>query len=133
MTQSLQHPSSRTSNAIANHMPDLRAMRHHLHHNPEIGLSEFKTSDFVAEQLVAMGYEVTRGLGKTGVVATLRNGTSNRAVGIRADMDALPIHEETGADYASINPGIMHACGHDGHTTMLLGAAKILAERRNFD
>ena len=133
MTQSLQHPSSQTSNAIANHMPDLRAMRHHLHRNPEIGLSEFKTSDFVAEQLVAMGYEVTRGLGKTGIVATLRNGTSNRAVGIRADMDALPIHEETGADYASINPGIMHACGHDGHTTMLLGAAKILAERRNFD
>ena len=133
MTQSLKHPSSQTSNAIANHMPDLRAMRHHLHRNPEIGLSEFKTSDFVAEQLVVMGYEVTRGLGKTGIVATLRNGTSNRAVGIRADMDALPIHEETGADYASINPGIMHACGHDGHTTMLLGAAKILAERRNFD
>jgi len=133
MTHSLQHPSSQTSNAIANHMPDLRAMRHHLHRNPEIGLSEFKTSDFVAEQLVAMGYEVTRGLGKTGIVATLRNGTSNRGVGIRADMDALPIHEETGADYASINPGIMHACGHDGHTTMLLGAAKILAERRNFD
>ena len=133
MTQSLKHPSSQTSNAIANHMPDLRAMRHHLHRNPEIGLSEFKTSDFVAEQLVVMGYEVTRGLGKTGIVATLRNGTSNRAVGIRADMDALPIHEETGADYASINPGIMHACGHDGHTTMLLGAAKIIAERRNFD
>lgn len=80
-----------------------------------------------------MGYEVTRGLGQTGVVATLRNGTSRRTVGIRADMDALPIHEETGADYASTNPGIMHACGHDGHTAMLLGAAKIIAERRNFD
>ncbi|CAN7342101.1 M20 family metallopeptidase [Rhizobium sp. LjRoot30] len=116
-----------------NTMPDLVATRHYLHQYPEIGLSEFKTSDFIAEQLTAMGYEVTRGLAKTGIVATLKNGTSEKSVGIRADIDALPIVEETGADYASKHPGVMHACGHDGHTTMLLGAAKMIAERRNFD
>ncbi|NTF08742.1 amidohydrolase [Agrobacterium rubi] len=122
-----------TLNAFSNHMPDVKAIRHHLHRTPEIGLSEFKTSDFIASKLEEMGYEVTRGLAGTGIVATLRNGESGRSVGIRADIDALPIHEETGADYASQNPGVMHACGHDGHTAMLLGAAKIIAERRNFD
>lgn len=116
-----------------NVMAEVLATRHHLHRFPEIGLSEFKTSDYVAEQLTALGYEVTRGLAKTGVVATLRNGTSDRSIGIRADFDALPILEETGLPYASEIPGVMHACGHDGHTAMLLGAAKILAERRNFD
>ena len=119
--------------SFANHMPDVVAIRRHLHRHPEIGLSEFKTSDFIAEQLVEMGYEVTRGLAGTGIVATLRNGDSTRTLGIRADIDALPIHEETGADYASNHQGVMHACGHDGHTAMLLGAAKIIAERRNFD
>jgi len=118
---------------ISNDMPELVDIRHHLHRHPELGLSEFKTSDFVAEKLEAMGYEVTRGLAKTGLVATMRNGTGNRSIGIRADMDALPIMEETGAPYASLTPGLMHACGHDGHTTMLLGAAKMLAERKNFD
>ncbi len=118
---------------ISNEMPELVAIRHYLHQHPELGLSEFKTSDFIAEQLSAMGYEVTRGLSKTGLVATLRNGTSNRSVGIRADIDALPILEETGAAHASKTEGLMHACGHDGHTTMLIGAAKLLAERRNFD
>lgn len=117
----------------SNIMPDLVATRRHLHQIPEIGLSEFKTSDYVAEALTAMGYEVTRGIAKTGIVATLKNGTSARSVGIRADFDALPIQEETGADYASTHPGVMHACGHDGHTAMLLGAAKMLAERRQFD
>ncbi|MDZ7873094.1 MAG: M20 aminoacylase family protein [Rhizobium sp.] len=116
-----------------NVMAEVLATRHHLHRFPEIGLSEFKTSDYVAEQLTALGYEVTRGLAKTGIVATLRNGSSERSVGIRADFDALPILEETGLPYASEIPGVMHACGHDGHTAMLLGAAKILAERRNFD
>ncbi|WP_249116635.1 M20 aminoacylase family protein [Ciceribacter sp. L1K23] len=118
---------------FSNHMPEIVANRRYLHQIPEIGLSEFKTSDFVAEQLAAMGYEVARGLGKTGVVATLRNGTSRRSVGIRADFDALPILEETGAEYTSTHPGVMHACGHDGHTAMLLGAARILAERKSFD
>ena len=124
MTMTYQFPNS---------MPDLVAIRRFLHQNPEIGLSEFKTSDFLAEQLTAMGYEVTRGLATTGIVATLRNGTSGRSIGIRADIDALPIVEETGLEYASQTPGVMHACGHDGHTAMLLGAAKMLAERRNFD
>ena len=116
-----------------NVMAEVLATRHHLHQFPEIGLSEFKTSDYVAEQLAALGYEVARGLAKTGIVATLKNGASNRSIGIRADFDALPILEETGLPYASQVPGVMHACGHDGHTAMLLGAAKILAERRNFD
>lgn len=123
----------KTLAASSNIMPEVVEIRHHLHRFPEIGLSEFKTSDFIATRLQAMGYEVTRGLAGTGIVATLRNGTSDKSVGIRADIDALPIHEETGADYASQNPGFMHACGHDGHTAMLLGAAKIIAERRNFD
>jgi len=117
----------------SNIMPDLVATRRHLHTIPEIGLSEFKTSDYVADQLAAMGYEVTRGLAKTGIVATLKNGTSSKSVGIRADFDALPIEEETGAVYASTHPGVMHACGHDGHTAMVLGAARLLAERRRFD
>lgn len=118
---------------FSNYMPEVVANRRFLHQHPEIGLSEFQTSDFIAGQLTTMGYEVTRGLAKTGVVATLRNGTSAKSIGIRADFDALPILEESGVAYASLNPGIMHACGHDGHTAMLLGAAKILAERRNFD
>ena len=118
---------------ISNYMPEVVANRRHLHQMPEIGLSEFQTSDFVASQLTAMGYALTRGLAKTGIVATLRNGSSEKSIGIRADFDALPILEETGLEYASKIPGVMHACGHDGHTAMLLGAAKILAERRNFD
>ena len=118
---------------FSNHMADVVATRHHLHQNPELGLSEFKTSDYLAGKLAEYGYQVTRGLGKTGIVATLTNGTGDRSVGIRADIDALPIVEETGAEYASLTPGLMHACGHDGHTAMLLGAARILAERRNFD
>ena len=117
----------------SNVMADVLATRRHLHEHPELGLSEFYTSDYVASRLEAMGYEVTRGLAKTGVVASLKLGNSGRSIGIRADFDALPIHEETGLDYASKTPGLMHACGHDGHTAMLLGAAQILAERRNFD
>ncbi|MCF1474076.1 MULTISPECIES: M20 aminoacylase family protein [Rhizobium/Agrobacterium group] len=114
-------------------MKDVVEIRRYLHQHPELGLSEFHTSDYVAGKLEAMGYEVTRGLARTGIVATLRNGTSQRSLGLRADFDALPITEETGLDYASLTPGLMHACGHDGHTAMLLGAASILAERRNFD
>ncbi|MGN7295052.1 M20 aminoacylase family protein [Rhizobium sp. SAFR-030] len=118
---------------FSNDMPELVAVRRYLHQHPELGLSEFKTSDFIAAQLTALGYEVTRGLGQTGLVATLRNGSGTRAIGIRADIDALPITEETGAEHTSLNTGMMHACGHDGHTAMLLGAAKSLSERRNFD
>jgi hippurate hydrolase len=94
---------------------------------------EFATSDLVAERLQRWGYEVHRGLGGTGVVGTLRQGSSTRRVGLRADMDALPIEETTAKPWASKVFGKMHACGHDGHTAMLLGAAKYLAETRNFD
>jgi hippurate hydrolase len=118
---------------LINSMPELVAIRHDLHAHPELGLEEVRTSEVVAKHLESYGYTVSRGLAKTGLVATLSNGTSRKSVGIRADMDALPIFEETGLDYASKTPGLMHACGHDGHTTMLLGAAKAIAERRNFD
>lgn len=108
------------------------ALRRKLHSEPEMGFREVKTSALVAELLESWGYEVTRGVGKTGVVGTLRNGDSNASIGIRADMDALPIVEATGLAYASTTSGTMHACGHDGHTTILLAAARYLAETRKF-
>ncbi|WP_137389834.1 M20 aminoacylase family protein [Rhodoligotrophos defluvii] len=111
---------------------DLVAMRRHLHQQPELAFEEYETSAFVAARLEEWGYEVTRGIGGTGVIGTLRNGNSPRSLGLRADMDALPIQEETGIDYASRVPGKMHACGHDGHTAMLLGAARYLAQARPF-
>jgi hippurate hydrolase len=107
-------------------------LRRRIHSNPEIGHQEFETSKLVAEKLTAYGYDVATGVGGTGVVATLKAGTGTRSIGIRADMDALPITEETGLPYASRNAGLMHACGHDGHTTMLLGAAEALAKTRRF-
>jgi hippurate hydrolase len=113
--------------------PEIVEIRHRIHQHPELGFEEERTSDLVAERLTAWGYEVHRGLGKTGVVGTLKAGTGTRRIGIRADMDALPIQEATGLPYASKQAGKMHACGHDGHTAMLLGAAKYLAETRNFD
>ncbi|WP_232830614.1 M20 aminoacylase family protein [Oceanicella sp. SM1341] len=116
-----------------NDLPALTAIRRRLHAMPELGLEETRTSAFIAEALEEMGYEVHRGLARTGVVATLTLGSSPRRLGLRADIDALPITEETGAEWASRTPGLMHACGHDGHTTMLLGAARRLAERRAFD
>ncbi|MEY9782485.1 M20 aminoacylase family protein [Sinorhizobium fredii] len=121
------------SATIGNALPELVAIRRDLHAHPELGLEERRTSAYIAGHLEALGYTVTTGLAKTGVVGTLRNGTGPRSIGIRADIDALPIHEETGLDYASRTPGLMHACGHDGHTAMLLGAARALAERRNFN
>ena len=120
-------------NRIAGFADDLTEWRQDLHAHPELGFQETRTSDVVAAKLAEWGIEVTRGIAKTGIVGTLRCGTSGRAIGIRADMDALPIEEATGLAYASQNPGRMHACGHDGHTTMLLGAARYLAETRNFD
>jgi hippurate hydrolase len=118
---------------LLNSMPEMVAIRRDLHEHPELGLEEVRTSDVIARHLEGYGYKVTRGLAKTGLVATLTNGTSRKSIGIRADIDALPIFEETGLAYASKTPGKMHACGHDGHTAMLLGAAKAIAERRNFD
>ncbi|WP_244818316.1 M20 aminoacylase family protein [Caballeronia sp. Lep1P3] len=118
---------------LADVKPQLDEMRHHIHQHPELSYEEAATSSFVAEKLHAWGYEVTRNVGGHGVVASLKAGTSARTVGVRADMDALPIHEQTGLAYASVHDGKMHACGHDGHTTVLLGAAQHLAKTRNFD
>jgi amidohydrolase len=111
----------------------MQTWRHHLHAHPETGFEEHRTSAFVAETLASFGLEVARGIGGTGVVATLRSGGGNRAMGLRADMDALNIREAGEHDYASQTPGKMHACGHDGHMAMLLGAAKLLAAAPGFD
>ena len=115
--------------------PELSAIFRDLHAHPELGLEEVRTAALVAEKLRAWGVdEVHEGVGQTGIVGLIRGkGQGNRRVGLRADMDALPIHEATGLPHASTAPGRMHACGHDGHTTMLLGAARYLAASRNFD
>jgi hippurate hydrolase len=120
-------------NRIAEFAPEMIEWRRDLHTHPELGFEESRTSDVVAAKLAEWGIEVHRGLAGTGVVGVLRAGTGDRAIGLRADMDALPITERTGKLWASTKDGVMHACGHDGHTTMLLGAAKYLAETRNFD
>ncbi len=104
------------------------AWRHDLHAHPELAFQETRTADLVARELAACGYAVKTGLGRTGVVGTLSRG-AGPAIGLRADMDALPIREATGLPYASTTPGVMHACGHDGHVAMLLGAARHLAGR----
>jgi len=109
------------------------ALRRDIHQHPEIGFQEFRTSDLVAERLERWGYAVTRGLGGTGVVGQLKRGNGLRKLGLRADMDALPIQEATGLPHASVHPGLMHACGHDGHTAMLLAAAEHLATSATFD
>lgn len=109
---------------------DLAALRHDFHRHPELGFQETRTKARVAETLRDLGLEVHEGVG---VIGILKSGTGNRAIGLRADMDALPIHELSRHDYVSQTDGVMHACGHDGHTTMLLGAAKQLTETRDFD
>src|SRR3989442_5870470 len=112
---------------------EMTAWRRDIHAHPELGFEEQRTADFVAAKLAEFGVEVHRGVGKTGVVGVLRAGSSKRSVGLRADMDALPIQEENAFEHRSRHDGRMHACGHDGHTTMLLGAAKYLAGTRRFD
>ena len=112
---------------------ELTRIRRDIHAHPELAYEEHRTSDMVAAKLAEWGLEVHRGLGKTGVVGTLRKGNSPKAVGLRADMDALPMQEINEFEHRSTNTGRMHACGHDGHTTMLLGAAKVMAETRNFE
>jgi hippurate hydrolase len=112
---------------------DLTEIRRDIHAHPELGLEEHRTAEVVATKLTELGIEVHRGVGKTGVVGVLKVGDGTRKIGLRADMDALPIAEETNLGYSSRNAGRMHACGHDGHTTMLLGAARYLAETRNFN
>jgi len=112
---------------------ELAAIRHDLHMHPELCFEEFRTAKIVAEELLRLGFVVATGVAGTGVVGTLTKGSGRRSIGIRADMDALPIHETTNLSYSSRTAGKMHACGHDGHTTMLLGAARYLAETKNFD
>ncbi len=112
---------------------ELKVIRRTIHANPELSYEEFKTADLVAEKLTEWGIPIIRGLGGTGVVGIISNGSSKRSVGLRADMDALPLQELNEFAHKSINAGKMHACGHDGHTTMLLGAAYYLAKHKNFD
>jgi amidohydrolase len=120
-------------NRIAEFHADMTEWRHDLHTHPELALQETRTSRIVQEKLKEFGVdEIHAGIANTGVVGVIRGREPGPGIGFRADMDALPIHEETGLPYASRNPGVMHACGHDGHTTMLLGAARYLAETRNF-
>ena len=114
------------------HADEFVALRRDIHHHPELGFEEFRTSDLVAEKLAEWGYEVERNIGGTGVVGRLKRGNGSRKLGLRADMDALPIVEDTGLSYASSKPGIMHACGHDGHTAILLAAARYLAQEADF-
>ncbi|GGJ25875.1 M20 aminoacylase family protein [Neoroseomonas lacus] len=120
-------------NRIADFHPELTATRRDIHAHPELGFQEQRTSEMVAQQLQAWGIEVHRGIAGTGLVGVLRNGSSGRSIGFRADMDCLPMEETNDFTYRSTNAGKMHACGHDGHTTMLLGAARYLAETKNFD
>ncbi|SDW22526.1 M20 aminoacylase family protein [Litoreibacter albidus] len=123
-------------NRFAELLPEITEWRRDIHENPEILFETHRTSALVAEKLKAFGCdEVVEGIGRTGVVAVIKgkSNKSGKTIGLRADMDALPILEATGLDYASKTPGAMHACGHDGHTAMLLGAAKYLSETRNFD
>ncbi|MEL7100554.1 MAG: M20 aminoacylase family protein [Pseudomonadota bacterium] len=123
-------------NRFAELQAEITAWRRDIHENPEILFETHRTSALVAEKLREFGLdEVTEGIGRTGVVGVIkgRTDTAGKVIGLRADMDALPIHEATGLDYASKTDGAMHACGHDGHTAMLLGAAKYLSETRNFD
>ena len=122
------------NNRIAAMQPEMEVWRRDLHTHPELRYQEHRTAAQVAKLLASWGIEVHGNIATTGVVGVLRgHGDSARSIGLRADMDALPMTEATGLPYASTTPGMMHACGHDGHTTMLLGAAKYLAETRNFD
>ena len=120
-------------NRIAEFHGEMTEWRRDIHTHPETAFEEERTSEFVAKKLAEFGIEVHRGLAKTGVVGTLRGRKGDRAIGLRADLDALHIHEQNGFSHKSQNQGRMHACGHDGHTVMLLGAAKYLAETKNFD
>lgn len=120
-------------NRIADFVPDMTAWRRHLHQHPELVLDCHQTAAFIVEKLTSFGItDIHTGIATSGVVAIIEGQGDGPTIGLRADMDALPMDEVTGLDYASQNAGAMHACGHDGHTTMLLGAARYLAETRNF-
>ncbi len=120
------------SNDIKQLQDEMVGWRRDLHAHPELGFAENRTSTFIQERLQSFAVDEIHGFTGTGVVAVIRGRDGEHAIGLRADIDALPIPEESGVPYASTNPGVMHACGHDGHTTMLLGAAKYLAATRNF-
>ena len=122
-----------TAPAAAVADPRVRQWRHQLHRIPETAFGEHATAAYVADVLAGLGFDVTRGVGGTGVVGSLTRGTSARTVGLRCELDALPIPESSGLPYASTHPGCMHACGHDGHMAMVLGAAAALAEQGGFD
>ena len=125
--------ASATLERVRSHHAELTGIRRDIHAHPELGLATHRTADIVAGLLKAWGLEVHRLVDGAGVVGVLRCGNAPRSIGLRADMDALPIHERSGVAYQSGAAGVMHACGHDGHTTMLLGAAKYLAETRHFN
>lgn len=118
---------------LRKHLPELIDIRHDLHAHPEMLFQEERTAKIAADECSRLGFDVVTGIAKTGVVASISAGSSKRVIGIRADMDALPIQEQTNLVYASKYQGKMHACGHDGHTTMLLGLARYLAEQKSFD
>lgn len=119
--------------ALTSRVGEFIELRRDIHRHPELAFEEHRTSDLVAAKLVSWGYAVHRGLGGTGVVGTLTRGQGQRRLGLRADMDALPIQEATGAEWSSLKPGVMHACGHDGHTAMLLAAAQSIAQDVSFN
>ncbi len=132
MLQTVSSSATDLVAALQGYAAEMTALRRDIHRHPELGFEERRTSDLVARCLADWGYEVERGLGGTGVVGRLRCGTGSRAIGLRADMDALPIQEASGLPWASAHAGVMHACGHDGHTATLLGAAHYLADTRAF-
>ena len=123
----------KTIDIINRYQDEMTLWRRDIHAHPEIAFEEHRTAKVVAEKLASFGIEVETGIAGTGVVGTITKGRGNRAIGLRADLDALPIHEANTFEHASKHPGKMHACGHDGHTTMLLGAAKYLAEQADFE
>ena len=135
LNRSTCSPSDMTylRDALSERVGEFIQLRRDIHRHPELAFEEHRTSDLVATKLEGWGYVVHRGLGGTGVVGTLTRGQGQRRLGLRADMDALPIQEATGAEWSSLKPGVMHACGHDGHTAMLLAAAKSIAQEASFN
>lgn len=121
------------SSYLTDNFDEFTTIRRDIHQHPELAFKEHRTSELIADFMSAYGYDIRKGIAKTGIVASIKRGDSDKVIGIRADMDALPMQEETGLSYASQNKGIMHACGHDGHVTIALAAAKALIEKGNFD
>ena len=133
MPQMPQMPQMKVITALAEKQPEHQAWRRDIHAHPELAFEEHRTAEIVAEKLQSFGIEIETGIATTGVVGTLKKGRGNRAIGLRADLDALPIEEANDFDHKSRHPGKMHACGHDGHTTMLLAAAEHLAKEGEFE